>query len=51
VPFIKGLAEKIKREVRKKGIYVVFGKRKTLKSSLYKLKQSYQRSRPKTASI
>jgi len=47
LPFVRGFSEKIKRELRKEGITVVFGKGKTLESSLCKLKQKIPKDQTK----
>ena len=50
LPFIEGFSEKTKRELRKEDIAVVFGKGRTLESSLCKLKQKIPEDQTKTTS-
>ena len=50
LPFIKGFSERIKRELSKEGVNVVFKKGRTLEKMLCKVRQKHPRNYPKTTS-
>ena len=50
LPFIKGFSERIRRELSKEGINVVFKKEGLLKKRYANFAQKYPRNYPKTTS-